>query len=123
MILFKENKSPNLYLSGLYEVVLISVDLGAGNISLDLVTIEHQKNLFPVAYQHLMLCLLPRSIMPTGMDRTSFHCSLGDHIPVPSLPVICCVDFGPEQDSLYTVHMTSGTQGFKSANTQTLSTT
>ncbi|KAJ8798281.1 hypothetical protein J1605_001406 [Eschrichtius robustus] len=55
--------------------------------------------------------------------QTSLHCSPGDYMPVPSLPVICCVDFGPEQDSLYTVHMTSGTQGFKSANTQTLSTT
>lgn len=47
MTLFKENKYlPTFNLVFLYGVVLISVDLGVGDSSLDLVTIELQKSLF-----------------------------------------------------------------------------
>lgn len=120
MTLFKENKYLPTFIDlvFLYGVVLTSADLGTGDSSLDLVTIELQKPLScsPSASYALSAAQIQNAqwngqSQPPLQPRETW-------VPVSSLSIICSVDFGPEQDSLRTVHMTLDTHGFTSANTQ-----
>lgn len=88
---------------------------------LDLVT-ELQKPTF-CSRSAYCVYLLPRSGCLVEWTELGSTTGKETWIPVPSPPIICCVNFGPEQDSVCTVYTTSDPQGLIPANTQMLSTT